>query len=140
MDFARIGETSSLHSLFVLYCLSYLRQGSNTPHDNRTFLTETIGATSSTKEHDSSRRTGGKLPRRKGGDAKNMPPLKRLQSRASPVQSAEGSVLHAPASTATSEPATSRQTILPDPRERGRRSHHHHHHTTLVCLVFVNVI
>ena len=60
--------------------------------------------------------------RRKGGDAKYMPTLRRLQPRASSVQSAEGSVPHALGSTAT-EPARSRQTILPDPLKRGRSNH-----------------
>ena len=57
---------------------------------------------------------------RKGGDAKNMPSLRRPQPRASPVQSAEGSVPHALGSTDTFEPARSRETILLDPRKRGR--------------------
>ena len=86
---------------------SYLRRRSNTPHSNRKYLTETIGATSSTKEHDSSRRAEGKLPRRKGGDERNVPPLRHLQPRAFPVQSAEGSVLQHRAP----QPPLSRQEV-----------------------------
>ena len=67
-------------------------------------------------------------------DAKIVPPLRHLQPRASPVQSAEGSVPQASGSTATSQPSKSRQTILPDPHKRGRS---HHHHTCAPANVYL---